>query len=549
MAPAMLLNTSTGIAVDEYFSDDKIAKMLSATSPEVLTANLLKIAAHGAMAASIGCGGMVARCTSSSHPSVSAAAVKALAQMGAVDHIQDVADCLESESAEVQAAAANALGAFGPDAAGYSAALAQVVQTGKEERVKTLALHSLGQICASDQMEFVSGFLDHGSPEVSAAAVLSAAMLAEGAESTSASIAERIASKLSAEGDGRKYAALYALAGLGPAISAKYMDVIAKSGLSDPDYMTREVAAQALWQASDSVGKSPECLKAIVALLAHQDAGVRAAAATTLGYIGKPASQFADDVAALLSDEAEDVSWMPLQMGGGGIRPPPAMRKPRCAALVTLGSMSATSLLSSCSQELSSADWEVRMAACEAICGMGMAARDFGSDVAPLLKDPVFMVKAKACQAIGAIKADDEAERLVELFEDPSPSVRAEAVAAVGELGSNGASFAGDVYKLLLAPEAGVRAAALGALGAFGSKAKSYASIVVTLLQDEFPEVRKQAYKALARYAEYGTAFLEEIEESLALEEDEDAYEAGQEAVALLSPMPVATPEAYAAAE
>mmetsp|Transcript_32768 Transcript_32768/g.59901 ORF Transcript_32768/g.59901 Transcript_32768/m.59901 type:complete len:550 (+) Transcript_32768:68-1717(+) len=539
MSPPLLLNTSTGVAVDEYLTDDKIAKMLSVDSPSILAANLGRIASRGELAAMIGCGGMVARCTSSEHPQVVAAAVNALAQMGAVDHLQEIAECLTSENVDVQAAAAGALGVFGTEAAGYSSALAHAVETSKADRVKTLALHSLGKINASDQMDLVSGLLDNPSPELCAAACLAAGSLAEGLDTTSASVGEKIASKLSAEGDGRRYAAICALANLGPAITEKYVDIIADKGLSDPDYLTREAAVQALSQVAESIGKSQSCLSTLARHMASDDAGICAAAVTTLGYVGKGAAAHADGVAKLLKDSREDLSWMPLQMGGGGIRPPPAMRKPKCAALIALGAMMSTSSLSSCCQELSSSDWEVRMAACEALCGMGTAARDFGSDIAALLKDPVFMVKAKACQAIGMLKADEEVDRVVELFDDPSPSVRAEAVTAVGELGSNGASFAGDVYKLLLAPEAGVRAAALGALAAFGDKAKSYASVIVPFLQDEFPEVRRQAYIALAEFGEYGQAFLEEMDENLQLEEDGYVYEAGEVAISKLRPSKV----------
>merc|ERR1712226_440457 len=94
-------------------------------------------------------------------------------------------------------------------------------------------------------------------------------------------------------------------------------------------------------------------------------------------------------------------------------------------------------------------DWEVRFCAVEALGVMGEAARDASGKVAELLDDDTYPVRAKACYALGMMRADDQVDKLTEMFQDKAQVVRSEAVAALGMMGEAVQQYTGEIAKLL----------------------------------------------------------------------------------------------------
>lgn len=273
--------------------------------------------------------------------------------------------------------------------------------------------------------------------------------------------------------------------------------------------------------------------KKIEALLSSKSVPARAAAALALGNWGKDASGSAKGVSELLQDSEEDLTWMPLNVGGGSMRAPMAYRKPKCAALIALGNMKSEAYLAQMTEALSDGDWEIRFCALEAMASLGEAAKGSAGKIAALLDDETYPVRGKACAAIGAIKAEDQVDKLSEMLEDSAQCVRAEALGALAAMGDPGFQYSGAMYGLLSDDSNIVRAAAATALAALGEGGKPYASGVAGLLSDPMPDVRCAAALALGKMGTYGAAFAEEVAD-LAQDFEPEVQAAANEALALM---------------
>lgn len=293
-----------------------------------------------------------------------------------------------------------------------------------------------------------------------------------------------------------------------------HVKALLSKGISDADSQTRAASLQALGKVSPSRVLS-DGANLILELLQHQQAGVRACAAMCLAQVGEEARPHADAVASLLQDQEEDLSWLPLQLGGSQGREPVSRRKPRCAALLALGGMCAQDHAEAAVELLEDSDWEVRHSAAEAMQGLCSSDdSELIERVAALLDDDTYPVRAQACRVLGILLATNQADRLSEMLNDKSETVRFEAADALGKMGESASTYAYEVANLLLSDNSGrVRGAACKALGKMGESGRPYASLVAIFVQDVDLASAREACIALGSMGDSGRAFAQELEQ------------------------------------
>lgn len=131
---------------------------------------------------------------------------------------------------------------------------------------------------------------------------------------------------------------------------------------------------------------------------------MRACAALCFRRLPGPAA-----LAQLLEDVEEDLTWLPLHLGGFRGREPPERRKPRCAAMLALGQMRSQPAAQAVQELLDDGDWEVRCCALEALAGYSASEAELVERIAVLLDDDTYAVRAKACSLLGQLKASNQA--------------------------------------------------------------------------------------------------------------------------------------------
>mmetsp|Transcript_98770 Transcript_98770/g.171161 ORF Transcript_98770/g.171161 Transcript_98770/m.171161 type:complete len:566 (+) Transcript_98770:71-1768(+) len=489
-------------------SYEDVEEALSSTDPKKIKETLQVLAAKGEIgAADLGYAYLVGDFLASQDQDIAIAAIEALGKMGSggAMHAADLISCLRSTEPQIQAVAAEALGNFGKEAAIYKDHLMMLVTGAQDEIAKASAIMALGKIGADSEVDKIADLLENSQPLVAAAACQALGLLGE----PGLTKADLIASKL--DDPSIKYAALCALKNLGRSAVRNSIDKIIYQCLADKDLATREVAGVALGTAADDVLNLTVHMEKITNLLGSQEPGTRCAAALALGHLGARAGEkWSTKLEGLLDDDAEDFSARALQMGGIG-RASVSMRKPQCAAISALGMMSASKFAGKIKTKLVSDDWEVRLTALQALAGMGEAALAEQEEIAELLTESMYLLKVQACKTLGAIDAEDSAEAIKDVLEDKSPSVRAAAATALGQLGSAGAVYSSDVFKLLKSPLKQVRVAAISSLGNMEEIGECYAGPIATFLEDDSLQVRCASIEALGKLGSKGAAYAEEI--------------------------------------
>jgi HEAT repeat protein len=214
----------------------------------------------------------------------------------------------------------------------------------------------------------------------------------------------------------------------------------------------------------------PATIDALVKALKDADAGVREAAAESLGRLGDARGQ--EGLMAAASDSDVRV---------------------RTAAVEALAALEDPRSIPVYAKALKDSSAGVRRAAAEALAAMD----DAPQTVEPLvsaLGDTDVHVRLAAVQGLSARKDKRALSALGSLAKDPSPEVRAAAVSALGEM-EDPASLPALSAALKDDNEA-VRAQAVRALGNLGSPKATAALIEAT--KDRSVEVRSQAAAALA---------------------------------------------------
>jgi HEAT repeat protein len=492
----------TVVGADEALGRAEVTKMLQVKSKDELIANIGAIGGRGEFSAQMGgYAGDVCSLLSHPEPEVVAAACEALAGMGdeGLMYADTIAAKLAASNAMLRAAAAGALGYFGDGALKYETSLVHCMKD-PEDNVKSAAICALGMIGAEGEAASIAECLGTKSPVVVAAACQALGMLSSG-EGHIATIATKL------DESEVRYAAISAILNFGASAGTPYVDKIISVCLTDKDSATRQTAASTLGGIADkgSVSKIKELLKS-------DTVGVRCSAALTLGYMGDAAKDLTDSLVELLDDKEEDESELYLSLGGGNMRAPPASRRPKCAAIAALGMIGAESAAGKIADELGDESWEVRMCALDALASMGDAGRSASSKIATCLEDDIFVVRAKACECLGSLKAEDQMSGLVDLFDDKAPSVKVAALNALAEAPEVAMSYSNEVFKCMNDVQSqAVRAAAISCLGSMGETGNSYASIIATMLYDQDAGVRAAAVEALGKLGDYGAAYAEEV--------------------------------------
>ncbi|MGE0707043.1 MAG: HEAT repeat domain-containing protein [Planctomycetota bacterium] len=155
--------------------------------------------------------------------------------------------------------------------------------------------------------------------------------------------------------------------------------------------------------------------------------------------------------------------------------------------------------------QLASPDGPKREEAARALAELGPAAAPALPALLTACKDKLFKVRAAAASAIGAIGPDARAqagERLLELAQDPSASVREAAGAALRQVGAGPAALK-RLGAMLADKEWKVRALALDVIAELGADAASLLDEIERLTsQDPSGPVRKAAHRARKKLVE-----------------------------------------------
>jgi len=403
------------------------------------------------------------------------------------------------------------LGAYLKDTSAVAGATADA-----EPLVRVTACQAIAEMEATQCHEAVAKLLEDAVPEVQCAAIQaigSFIAVSLEMESVYASKVGGALEKMLAGGRTRS-AALDAIYEMGEKAPSSCV-AATLAALADKDYGTRQSAVAAVGSMAGAVLAAKGSLPKLEELLKDESVGAKTAAANALAALGEKAAASAEAVAELLSSEEEDASYLALVMGNGARRPPPQMRRPKCAAITALGRMGVESQLAKISEALNDAQWEVRLCAAEALGALGEKAKGEASALMGSMEDDAFPVRAMVCYALGQLGDTEAAPRLVEAFEDSAFTVRLYAVQALGEMGEAAEEHCHEVFKLTNDPVADVKAAAVKVLAKMGSNSEHYAGVIASMAVDEDAGVRASVCEALGGLGEAGAACREEVEELL----------------------------------
>jgi len=214
--------------------------------------------------------------------------------------------------------------------------------------------------------------------------------------------------------------------------------------------------------------------------LQNPSPGVVAAAAYVLAHLGPMAAEFVPALEATLGNESEDISTHMLAAAGVMPKTPEVLRKPACAAAHALGILGGASCVGKLFDLLSSKDWEVRACAINALT-------QIGSDT------------------------DRMESQFLDLLKDPCPSVASAACRALGQLKNSSSSTAAAVAELLQDPSPMVKASAVESLSCMGDESEAFLEPLCRLFNDKSHLVRCAAVKAVAGCGELGQMYASEV--------------------------------------
>jgi len=266
-------------------------------------------------------------------------------------------------------------------------------------------------------------------------------------------------------------------------------------------------AVETLTKLANKNNSSQVNLEKIGNLLNHREVHVRCAATVVLGSF--KAKSFVKRIAPLLEDDAEDESWLPMQVGKAELRPKAELRKPLCAALYALGMMGSKANADKAVCFLTDTNWEVRLAAVDALKKMGEIAREHTGKLVEALDDEIYVVRAATCFAIAELELEDHARDISNLLTDPAEDVRSAAAASLGLMGEAGRAFSSEIFELVNDFSSHVRIAAIEALVQLDEQV--YAGVIAQMMEDADVFVCVCVIDALGNLGEHGSAFAEDV--------------------------------------
>merc|ERR1712196_618333 len=137
------------------------------------------------------------------------------------------------------------------------------------------------------------------------------------------------------------------------------------------------------------------------------------------------------------------------------------MRKPACAAAEAIAALGpkARSLAPAVAEGMMSKDFEMRIASLKAVSSMGEEGAQFMDEAMKLIEDPVPLVTANACMALG---------NMADSLKDKLPTVRAAACLGLAKMGEEATNYLDVLVKCLTDQAGSVRAASCEAVVACG---------------------------------------------------------------------------------
>ncbi|OLT60382.1 HEAT repeat domain-containing protein [Moorena bouillonii] len=304
----------------------------------------------------------------------------------------------------------------------------------------------------------------------------------------------------------------------------------------------RASAAYALGQMGAAASEyAPE----IAELLTDSESYVRVSAAYALGQMGAAASEYAPKIAKLLTDSDSDVSHSAAralgQMGAAKDYAPKIAKlltdseiHVRASAASTLGHMGAagSKYAPDIAKLLTDSEIGLRSSAAEALGNMGAGAFEYAPEIAKLLTDSDSYVSGSAAHALGQMgaAASEVAPQIAKLLTDSDSYVSGSAAHALGQMGAAAYKYAPQIAKLLTHSESDVRASAANALGKMEAGAFEYALQIAKLLTDSESDVRYRAVEALGHIGAAASEYVPQIAKLLT---DSEIYVGSSAAYAL----------------
>jgi HEAT repeat protein len=388
-------------------------------------------------------------------------------------NVPDLLRALGHPDAGVRANAAHALGDLGANAQVAVPALLRALGD-DSEAVRRLALEALRKIGApgKDDVPLLVAALKGRNPAARRYAAGALGQVGPDARPAAAALVAALR-----DGDaGLRQSAARALGQLGPDAKERALPALLDA-LGDDDAEVRAAAAEGLAALPLDAGD----VSALLKLLRHRDAPVRAQAARALGKVGPEARKAVEALGEAVQDRN------------------PAVRQAALEGLAGIGP-DAAAVVEDVAGALQDPRKEVRRAAVEALGGIGPEAKTAAKALAAALADPD--LRPDAVVALGRIgpaaaQAREVVTGLVALLEERDEALRDKAVAALAKVGKPAVAA---LRRALADPGKQVRLGAAQALGGMGPAAKDALNLLnLHARADQDAEVRQECLKAAAK--------------------------------------------------
>lgn len=440
---------------------------------------------------------------------VQAAAISAVGNFGemAFPYINEIANKMNSSQKEVQQAAIAALGRLGQAAADHAPAIEKMLDAKHLDLVMDACV-SLGQLKAVSSAPKLVEKMKGGDVEVTIGAIIGL--------STMDQKPEEVGKMLSHKMPRVKAAALNMI------VNMSNFEGFASEAVKlvdDDDSFVRIGAGNYI---SKTGAKAKDQVAPLSKLLGSPKPGAQAAAAMALGGIGSDAASEADALITLMKDTTEDDGTINHTKAGIIHKAMSGYRKPCCAAAYALGSLGekASSACKELAIGLSSPDWEMRVACVTALGKMGAEGSKYESDMEALLEDSNPVVVSSTLMAYGNLAkmtspTPTQSQKVSEYLNATSPTIRAAAASALGEMGEEAVAYLEDLVKLLSDDAWNVKMAACETVAKCGEMGEMYAADVARLMFDDSVPLRICAMNCLQKMGERGACYVDEVIELL----------------------------------
>ncbi len=400
----------------------------------------------------------------------------------------------------VRVAAAWALSAYGPAAAGWLPKLLELLHD-REPAVRATAASSLPYVApsAEEMVHVLVAALQDEEYEVQSAASRALAVIGKAA-------AAAIGDALQPGSQAGRMACVRALSYLE---SAAIDAVPALSeALHDANEEVSEFTARVLGDMGPAASRA---VPSLIEVLSNAQESVRRSAARALGKIGQPSAL--SSLLAALGDDSELVREGVVEAIGDLGLPTPEIvsalavflgdraRGPANASIRALGKLGAAAL-PSVFQAIGSDQEDRRRDAVQVLAKSAPPPAEAAPALIQALADESSWIRSLAADALGALGgiAAEVVPALIAALRDEEKDVRVHAVAALGKIGLAAEDVVAALVGALSDADAEVRSAAVRAMGMIISQRPDLVSVLIeTLSRDPDRDVRESAAEALGK--------------------------------------------------